>query len=228
MAKVAVIIVAAGDSTRCGLDVKKQYASIQGKASWLRSAEVFRQRADVISITLVISTDDERYVLDQYGNVIKQMDIHLAHGGATRTASVRNGLATTSSDANYVAVHDAARPCITDKYIDKLFTEALRYDAIVPATKVADSLKTVDADGNMVNTVKKQMLWLVQTPQVIKRSILTEAYSCLGSDASFEDEAALLHSVGKHVHILEMTSDNIKITHKSDIDIAEAIIAHRR
>src|SRR5258708_32343378 len=111
MAKFAVILPAAGKSSRFKDKEKKPFTNLDGRAVWLRSAELFVTRDDVIQCILVVSKDDQEMVRRRYGANMAFMNVQMADGGNERFESIANALALVKSDADFVAIHDAVRPC---------------------------------------------------------------------------------------------------------------------
>ena len=125
----------------------------------------------------------------------------------------------------FVAVHDAVRPCLTEMQITAVFAHAEKTGAALLAVPVADTLKEVDAQKQVKATVSRQGLWLAQTPQVFRRDWLLEAYAKRGElGKEVTDDCQLVEAAGHAVHVVEGAGTNIKITTKGDIFLAEAIL----
>lgn len=227
MPKYAVIIVGAGNSSRFSGEGKKQFADIDGRAAWLRSADVFLKRSDVSQVIFVIAEEDQELVNLRYGAIIGFMHIKVTLGGKTRTESVIQGLAMVHDDVDYVAIHDAARPCITESMMNLLFDDVLEFGATIPVSPIVDSLKKVNQDNVLQSTENKKGLYLAQTPQVFRADILQQAYAGLSNDAAFEDDASVVQAAGHSVHTVVVDRSNIKLTFPEDIQQAEAIIKSR-
>jgi 2-C-methyl-D-erythritol 4-phosphate cytidylyltransferase len=225
MAKFAVIIPAAGKSSRFKDREKKPFAHLDGRAVWLRCAELFITRDDVIQTLLVVSPDDMELFRRRFTANIAFMDIKIVEGGAERFESVANALALVKPEADFVAIHDAVRPCLTEELISKVFAGAEKTNAALLAVPVSDTLKQVDAQHQITGTVSRQGLWQAQTPQVFKREILVEAYARRAQiSKEITDDAQLVEALGLKVHVVEGASTNIKITTKSDLFLAEAVL----
>src|SRR5262249_34548594 len=151
----------------------------------------------------------------------------LVAGGEQRHDSVSNALAALNPDIEFVAIHDAVRPCATGELIDKVFAEAMKHGAALAAIPVADTMKQVDKN-TVQATVPRGNIWLAQTPQVFRRDWLTEAYARRAELASeITDDAQLIEAAGHPVHVVTGDPANIKITAKSDLFLAEAILKSR-
>lgn len=225
MAKFAVILPAAGRSSRFRDKEKKPFATLDGRAVWLRSAELFITRDDVCQCLLVIAKDDDELVRRRFGANLAFMNVQIVEGGAERFESVANALAQLKPEADFVAIHDAVRPCLTAEQVAAIFAEAEKKGAVVPAVPVADTVKQVDAQHKITGTVSRKGLWLAQTPQIFRREWLVEAYARraqLGKDVT--DDAQLVEAAGHPVHVVEGPTTNIKITTRGDLFLADAIL----
>ena len=227
-AKFAVVLPAAGRSSRFHDKEKKPFATLDGRAVWLRSAELFVTRPDVVQCVIVVARADQEVFKRRYGANLAFMNVQVADGGAERFESVANALALVKAEADFVAVHDAVRPCLTDTLIDAVFAQAEKTGAALLAVPVADTLKEVDAQHQVKATVSRGGLWLAQTPQVFRRDWLTEAYAQrekLGKNIT--DDAQLVEAAGHPVYAVTGSASNIKITTKADLSLAEAILKSR-
>lgn len=225
MAQFAVILPAAGQSSRFKDKEKKPYVNLDGRAVWLRTAEQFINRTDVCQCLLVIAADDEEMVRRRYGANIAFMNIQLVHGGAERFESVANALAKLKPEAEFVAIHDAVRPCITDTLIDAVFAKAKQVGAALLGVPVIDTVKQADAQRKVESTLPRAGLWLAQTPQVFRRDWLDEAYAKRKQlTQPITDDAQLVESLGHPVHLVEGVTSNIKITTKADVLLAESLL----
>jgi 2-C-methyl-D-erythritol 4-phosphate cytidylyltransferase len=228
MAKFAVLLPAAGQSSRFRDKEKKPFAVLDGRAVWLRAAELFVTRDDVCQTIIIVSKSDQEMFRRRYGPNLAFMSIQIADGGNERFESVANALALVKPEADFVAVHDAVRPCVTEEMVNSVFAKAEKTGAALLAVPVADTIKRVDGQQQVRETVARQGLWLAQTPQVFRREWLTEAY---GNRAKFgkeiTDDAQLIEAAGHPVHVVEGSASNIKITTKSDLFLAEAILKSR-
>ncbi|MBL8795414.1 MAG: 2-C-methyl-D-erythritol 4-phosphate cytidylyltransferase [Planctomycetia bacterium] len=225
MAKFAVILPAAGKSSRFRDKEKKPFAILDGRAVWLRSAELFVTREDVCQTILVVNPDDMELFRRRFTANIAFMDIKIVEGGAERFESVANALAVLKPEAEYIAIHDAVRPCLTEELTNTVFAKAEQTGAAMLAVPVADTLKQVNAQQQITGTVPRQGLWGAQTPQVFKREILVEAYARRGQfSQEITDDAQLVEALGLKVHVVEGASTNLKITTKNDLILAEAVL----
>src|SRR5438105_10155387 len=144
MAKFAVLLPAAGQSSRFKDKEKKPFATLDGRAVWLRTAELFVTRNDVAQTLLIVAPDDLEKFKIRYTANIAFMNVKLAPGGRERFESVANALALINADIEFVAVHDAVRPCVTNELIDFVFAAARTHGAALLATRVPETVKRVD------------------------------------------------------------------------------------
>jgi 2-C-methyl-D-erythritol 4-phosphate cytidylyltransferase len=225
MAKFAVILPAAGQSSRFRDKEKKPFAILDGRAVWLRSAELFITREDVCQTILIVAPADMELFRRRFTANIAFMDIKIVEGGAERFESVANALAVVKPEADYVAIHDAVRPCLTEELVNKLFAEAEKTGAALLGVPVSDTLKEVNAQHQITGTVSRKGLWQAQTPQVFKREMLVEAYARRAQfGKEITDDAQLVEALGIKVQFVEGASTNVKITTKSDLFLAEAVL----
>jgi 2-C-methyl-D-erythritol 4-phosphate cytidylyltransferase len=188
MSRFAVILPAAGKSSRFRDREKKPFVNLDGRAVWLRCAELLVTRDDVCQCLIVVAPEDQETFRRHYQANLAFMNVQIANGGAERFDSVANALAMVKEEAEFVAIHDAARPCVTAELIDTVFTSAAKTGAAMLAVPITDTVKRADDKGRVKETVARQGLWLAQTPQVFRRDWLIEAYAKraqLGRDITF-------------------------------------------
>ena len=222
MNKFAVVLPAAGKSTRFGDPFRKKvYATIGGKPLWMFAAEAFAKRDDVAQILLIIGPDDKELFNEKYAGNAAMLGVRPVLGGQERADSVLNGLKEIDSGVDFVAVHDAARPCVSERDIDAVFAVAARTNAAILATRCSSTVKRVNEHQEIVETVPREGLWLAQTPQVFRLQLLRDAYSNSKNPKLATDEASLVQELGATVSIVEGSSTNIKVTTKEDLKLAE-------
>lgn len=224
MASFAVILPAAGSSSRFQHNRrKKPFVDLNGRAVWLRSAEHFVNRDDVVQTLLVISPDDLEWFKEKFRPNLAFMNIELVEGGAERADSVQNALKQVRDDVDFVAVHDAARPLLVAEWISSVFQAAEKSGAAIPAVPVTSTLKRVGADHEIQETVPRDGLWAAQTPQVFRRELLIDAYANRGI-LQPTDEAQLVEHFGHPVTVVEGSPMNLKITTADDFRMASALV----
>ncbi len=217
--KIAAIIVAAGTGNRMQRGNNKLLLEICGQTVIERTLNVFSACAAIDDIILVTSDSDILKIAGKFPRVTKTVD-----GGSTRTESVLNGL-LSAGEADYVAIHDGARPLITEEIILSVISAAKTFGAAITGTDVLDTIKRTDDSGVIVDTPLRSSLKFVQTPQVFRRDLLLSAYNSYRGDAT--DDAFLLESAGIPVKVIAGSRENIKITTEFDLLLAEAIILAR-
>jgi 2-C-methyl-D-erythritol 4-phosphate cytidylyltransferase len=225
MTRFAVIFPAAGRSSRFRDKEKKPFVNLDGRAVWLRAVEQFVARSDVVQCLIVVSPDDEETFRRRYGANLAFMNIEVVRGGAERFESVANALALVRPEVEFVAVHDAVRPCITEALIQAVFAQAQATGAAIAALPVPETVKQVDAKKQITATVPRQGLWLAQTPQAFRRDWLADAYARRGElGPGITDDAQLVEALGHAVHVVEGEATNLKITTRADLTLAGAIL----
>ena len=223
---VTAIIVAAGSSTRMGLDISKQFIELCGETVIRRTLRAF-QDADIIdSIVVVCREQDEnemRKIADSCGfDKVRAF----VRGGSTRDESVRNGIYACDERTTHFAIHDGARPLIEREDIENVVKAAFDCGAAALGTLVTDTIKVVDNDNIILSTPDRAALRAVQTPQVFEKSIYLRALSEGDSDG-ITDDCQLVESIGERVKIIISRGQNIKLTTQNDIKTAEMIITER-
>src|SRR3954468_22451213 len=164
MGQFAVILPAAGRSTRFGdPKLKKIFAELEGRAVWLRAVEPFINRDDVAQTIVVIAPEDRELFERRFRASVAFMDIRVIDGGAERSESVARALEVVDPSCEFIAVHDAARPCLTAELVDAVFAAAKEQGAALLAIPIADTIKRAGADRLTTETVPRQGLYLAQT-----------------------------------------------------------------
>ena len=221
MGKFAVILPAAGRSSRFRDEhYKKPFVPLANRPVWLHSAERFVNREDVVQVILVISPDDRQSFEFKFASNTAILGIDVVDGGAERADSVQNALAIVKPEADFVCVHDAARPCICAPWIDEIFQAAQKTGAAIFAVPVAGTLKRVEKDRTVGETISREALWEAQTPQVFRRDLLLAAYEKRAGFVA-TDEAQLVERLGEKVTVLQGSLLNVKITNRGDLRLAE-------
>jgi len=224
VSKFAVIMPAAGRSSRFrDKHYKKPFIPLAGRAVWLHSAERFLGRDDVVQLILVIPPEDREAFIEKFGANVAIMGIEAIDGGSERSDSVEAALERVKPEADFVCVHDAARPCIANEWIDNIFAAAEKTEAALFAVPVPGTLKRVGADKRVEETVSREGLWEAQTPQVFRRALLVEAYSKREGFAA-TDDAQLVERLGRPVTVVPGSPINLKITTREDLRLAEMAI----
>lgn len=225
MSKITAIVLAAGSGSRMHSDTKKQFIEINGKPVVWYSLNAF-ENSRVDEIILVVPEGEREHAqaefVDEYG--FKKVAMVIT-GGAHRYDSVYHGLEHTTGD--YVLIHDAARPMITNEIIERCIDGAMEYKACVAGVPVKDTIKEVDEAKNVINTPNRDTLYITQTPQAFEYDLVHESYIKLFSsgDQNVTDDAMVVEQFGKQkVKFVEGSYENIKITTPEDLLIAETLL----
>ena len=225
--KYEVVLPAAGSGTRMGAGMNKLFLTLQGTTILVHTLRVFEADDKCTGIWLAVK-DRERAQIEQ---LIHEAGITkvkgLPTGGAERQHSVRSCL-VQMEPTDLVMVHDAARPFILQETIDRLAEVALEKGAAIAGVRVKDTMKIV-RDGIIQETVDRELLWSIQTPQAFRYDLLKEA-SDVADKVGFlgTDEAMLVENIGHYVHIVESSYENVKMTTKEDLVFGEAILNSRQ
>lgn len=220
---ISVIIVAAGGSRRMGFD--KLSADLGGTPVIARTLSAF-DRCDAVSEIIVVTSKDRFDFIRQLG-ISKLATI--TEGGAERHLSVWNGIAETSAEYPLIAVHDGARPLVSPRMIEKCAATALEMGAATLAHRVVDTLKRSSKNGlEVAESVSRDDLWAMETPQIFQRDILTNAYhQVIENNSLVTDEVSAVQAAGDPVYFVENTEPNLKITVAGDLDLAKAFITSK-
>jgi 2-C-methyl-D-erythritol 4-phosphate cytidylyltransferase len=225
MPRFAVILPAAGQSSRFGGGEKKPFLDLAGRAVWLRAADAFAGRADVCQLLVVVAPADLESFRQRFVSDVAALTVDVVEGGRARFESVANALDRLRSEADFVAVHDAARPCVTSGLIDAVFARAAETGAALLAIPVADTIKRGDGEQRVMGTVDRDNLWLAQTPQVFRRDWLVDAYSRRAElGQAITDDAQLVEAAGHSVFLVNGSATNFKITTPDDLARAVAML----
>lgn len=228
MAKSAAIVLAAGQGKRMQSHVQKQFLLLSGRPLITYALEAF-ENSPVDQIILVAGPDEIRYcqeeIAEKYGfsKVTK-----VIAGGRERYHSVYEGL-KAAEGAEYVLIHDGARPLLDQEMISRSLEGAKEYGACVVGMPVKDTIKTSGADGFVESTPDRSALWQVQTPQAFYYPWILEAYKKLFSREEYQqgvtDDGMVLESMTAHkVKLIEGSYFNIKVTTPEDMAVAEALL----
>jgi 2-C-methyl-D-erythritol 4-phosphate cytidylyltransferase len=223
--KSSVIIAAAGSSRRMeGRD--KLWTALAGRIALARTIDVFEASPIIDNIVLVLNSER----LDDANRLCRQEGwskiTGIVEGGIRRQDSVRSGLdglAKLAPTAQWVMIHDGARPFVTPDILEAGLKTAQECDAAIAAIPVKDTIKHV-VQGWISSTLDRSQLWAIQTPQVFSFPLIHHAYQTVPIEQEFTDDAALLEHLGKRVAIFKGSYSNIKITTQEDLLIAEALI----
>jgi 2-C-methyl-D-erythritol 4-phosphate cytidylyltransferase len=178
------------------------------------------------SILLVVGPEDMDYCLEEIIEKYKYKKIsQIVPGGKRRQDSVKNGIDFLSKDAEIVVIHDGVRPFVTKEMIEDSIRCAIRFQAVVLAMPVKETIKMVQPDGTVLKTLDRESLWQIQTPQTFQVNVIKEAYHKATENGFIgTDDASLVERIGVKVHILPGSYTNIKITTPEDLILANLFL----
>ncbi len=223
-----ILIPAAGMGKRMGAGENKLRLSLLGQPLLAWTLQAVAAVPTVEWIGLIGQPEDfpvwERLIEDLS---LSQL-VTLIPGGATRQASVYNGLRTLPPEATHVLIHDGARCLATPDLIERCGRALAMHDGFVAAIPVKDTIKIVDATGLVKETPERSSLWAAQTPQGFRVDYLLKGHAiAVAQGWEVTDDAALFERLGHPVHIVMGEETNLKITTPSDLPLAERILQHR-
>ena len=223
--KASAIIVAAGSGIRLGVGEPKAFVKLHGHPMLHYSLATLAKLPLIAEIVIAIPTGFEKRTRDEVSRAHIEVPVKITAGGHERQDSVRLALALTSAEADVIVIHDAARPLADVALFRRCLEAAAARGAAIAAIPVADTLKRV-ADGAIHATLKRAGLYQAQTPQAFQRRLLVTAHERATREHILAtDDADLVEQIGGTVEIVEASALNLKITTKSDLTIAEAIVA---
>ncbi|UCV17434.1 2-C-methyl-D-erythritol 4-phosphate cytidylyltransferase [Ferribacterium limneticum] len=222
------IVPAAGSGSRFGSEKPKQYLDLLGRPLIFHTLKALTACPDIERVWVVLAPDDPwwpRYDWSELGPKLETVRC----GGATRAASVSNGLraaAMVAADDDWILVHDAARPCLSAAMLEALFDE-LADDAVggILAVPVADTIKRADAGQRVAATEPRDGLWQAQTPQMFRYGQLEKS---LKNEMAVTDEAGAIEAMGLKPKLVRGDSTNLKVTYPADLALAAMILRARK
>ncbi len=221
---LSAIIVAAGSSERMGFD--KVFAPLGDKPVIAHTIDAFERTNCVDEIILVGRSDSLPELRKLLSPKTKVRQV--VAGGAFRHDSVRAGLENLDPAADFVAVHDAARPLITPEKITRVFEVCQAHGAAALAEPITDTLKRADVDLIVTESVDRDQLFAMQTPQIFARELLIDAYKAVSArEISVTDEVTAVEHLGRKVFLVPNQDFNFKITYPRDFQLAEFVFKQR-
>jgi 2-C-methyl-D-erythritol 4-phosphate cytidylyltransferase len=222
MPEFHALVPAAGSGSRMGGTLPKQYLPLAGRPMIYHALAALCANADMAAVFVVLAPDDthfRQYDWAEFGERLQP----LFCGGLTRAQSVLNGLMAAELEPDdWVLVHDAARPCLSDDALSRLIAE-VRDDAVggILAVPVADTLKRADAAGRIARTEDRAGLWHAQTPQMFRTGLLLKA---LMAAHNVTDEASAVEALGLSPKLVAGDAANFKVTYAQDIQLAQLLL----
>lgn len=221
----SAVILAAGNGTRFGGKVKKQFVEVLGIPAIVRTVEAFEECRLIDEIILVGDPSAIKDVISSYE--FKKIS-KIVPGGDTRQQSALIGFDCVSKKSKYVAIHDGARCLVTAQMIENTVRAAYKYRAAAAAHKSEDTVKIANSKDIVERTTDRDKIWLVQTPQVFQNDVYrVSAYMAKRDEAVVTDDCMLCERLGFEIKLVECTRENIKLTNPNDLALAESIIAYR-
>ena len=221
------IVPAAGSGARFGSEVPKQYLELSGNPLIYHAIKALCGCPRIAGVWVILSPGDAWWQTYDWSSLGPKLEV-LFCGGASRGETVVNGLAAIAdvlADDDWVLVHDAARPCLSQQMLAAL-CDQLADDPVggILAVPVADTLKRADADQRIVATESRDGLWQAQTPQMFRYRLLREA---LAGKLALTDEAGAIEAVGLQPRLVRSDASNLKVTFPADLRLAELILQGR-
>lgn len=232
--RCTAVVLAAGQGTRMGTSVQKQYLELEGKPLICYALETFETSSVIDDVVLVVGPGQEAYVREQIiGPYQFDKVTAIVEGGRERYDSVYEGLKAAVRDEKgqvrdgYVFIHDGARPFVDEEILHRQYEAVGIYRACVAGMPSKDTVKLIDDDNYAVKTPKRKYVWTVQTPQVFENSLIMNAYSkMMGEDCEgiTDDAMAVERYMDVPVKLVEGSYRNIKITTPEDLAVARAFV----
>lgn len=227
MSRHYALVPAAGNGARFGSPIPKQYLELAGRPMIHHSLAALCRCDRIDQVWVILSPGDEWWGGYDWSALQPKLQV-LFCGGATRAESVANGLSALAdivSDQDWMLVHDAARPCLSQAMLNDL-CDALRDDPVggLLAVPVADTLKRADADQRVMDTEPREGLWQAQTPQMFRYGLLRKS---LAGNSSVTDEASALEAAGWQPRLVKADATNFKVTFPADLRLAELVLQGR-
>jgi len=224
------VIVAAGKGVRMGGTLGKQFLPLGGRPILAHTLYGFNKSELIDRIVIVLSAGDIDYFKTEVlSKLTLSKEIQVVTGGAHRQDSVYNGLRQIQAKDGIVLIHDGVRPFVRPEQIAATVEKARETGACILALPVADTLKRVAEDRRIQSTLERKSVWMAQTPQVFRFSIIWQAHQAARKAGySGTDDAQLVERLGLPVTVVRGSRSNIKITTPEDLALAEAILATDR
>jgi len=222
MQKCAAIIVAGGAGKRFGSKTPKQFLNLLDIPVFLWSVNAFKSTRLFSRIVLVAPRDR----LKKLSSLARAHHFDLVAGGKERSDSVKTGLNSLDKDIVFVAIHDAARPLIKPAVIERALESAKKYGTGIVSVPARDTIK-LTAGQKIVSTIRRDTIWLAQTPQVFRKSLIEKAYAGLGRGKVTDDSQAV-ERLGLKPRAVMGDYGNIKITDREDLKTAQRTLKNRK
>ncbi|NIA06766.1 MAG: hypothetical protein GWP14_03865 [Actinobacteria bacterium] len=218
MPKLGVIV-----STLAGPGRGKSFAKVKGREVFMRSLELFIARDDVSLTVLAVAQDEAERVKTKYGPHLAFASVKVA-AGADHFSAVAAALEKIPTEVELIVIHDAARPAVSAMQIDATLATAVKTGAAVLAAPLEQTLKQVDKDKKVSNTLDSQDVWIAHTPQVFNAQLLRDAYAKRDASIAFADDADLVAASGTAATVVPSSWRNIRVVTSDDLTVAAPLI----
>lgn len=227
--KVSAIVVAAGKGKRMERNYNKQYISLNGKPILVHTLMQFEKHGEIDEVIVVVGQGEVSFCKE---NIVEKNQLHkvkkVVAGGKERYHSVSNGLQALGEESEVVIIHDGARPFVTGEIINKSIDAAKTHGASIVGVPVKDTIKTIDEEGFVKDTLRRDTLWSIQTPQTFRKDLILQAHQKREREnLSVTDDAMLVEALGMKVKMVLGSYENMKITTPEDLEIGQGILKKR-
>lgn len=225
---VTAIVPAAGEGTRFGGAIRKQFIALNGLPILSHTVKALAASEALAAVIVVVPPGEESIGQDALHRAGVDIQAEVVPGGQERQDSVYNGLQRAKPDTDLVLIHDGVRPFVSREVILATIDAAKEWGAAVTAVPVTDTIKRVDKDGLVVDTPAREQLWSVQTPQVFRYALLMRAHRAVREQRVVAtDDAALVEQLGVRIKVVRGSYENLKITSEEDLPLADLILRRR-
>ena len=218
--KYYAVIVAGGSGNRMQTETPKQFLLLKNLPVLMHTIKAFAQSNTQPKIIVVLHVEQHKY----WNRLCQEFNFNIPHqvvaGGTERFYSVKNAILSIEEEG-FVAIHDAVRPLVSTELIDNCFKQAKLYGNVIAAVQSSDSIRMLK--NNKTSALKRDEIYLVQTPQTFKLEILRKAYE-QEFERHFTDDASVVESTGQNINIMDGERNNIKITYPIDLELAELLL----
>lgn len=210
------IVTAGGLGKRMGGDIPKQFMEINGKPVLMHTLlklHAFNSKAQFI---LTLPTEWVEFWNDLRKKFDFTIDVQVVEGGKERFHSIKNALKNATGEI--IAIHDGVRPLVSHNTLQRLLESMAKYEAVIPITGIKESVRLITTNAS--EPINRDLLKIVQTPQVFRRELILKAYETEFSE-SFTDDASVVEKFGVSIQLIQGNEENIKITTPQDLKLAE-------
>lgn len=222
---VTAVILAAGKGCRMKLHITKQQIVIGEESVLHRSIRAFEEAECIDAIVVVCRAEERDFAFSEISDFKKVTSV--VNGGNIRAESAKIGFLSIPENSDFVAIHDAARCLVTPEMINNVANAAFIHGAATAARKVTDTVKRVNVDGHIIETVPREDLYAVQTPQIFRTKDYALGLQSVTLDSFVTDDNMIVESIGKKIFCVDCGTENIKITVPEDISFADFLLKRR-